>query len=228
LKPFARWFKVGSCLFPAEGPDVVRQLSRQGCRVFLDLKFHDIPNTVSAALQTAARLPGVGMLTIHASGGLRMMEAAVSALRKGIGRKRPKLLGVTVLTSLDRGQLAAMKMPGSPAARVLRLARLARRAGLDGVVASAEEVAAIRRACGANFLIVVPGVRPAAAKAAKPAARPAQRDDQARVATPAEAIRWGADYLVVGRPILQAADPAAAAAEIAAEIRGASRASRRI
>ncbi|MGH9686543.1 MAG: orotidine-5'-phosphate decarboxylase [Candidatus Acidiferrales bacterium] len=198
--------KVGSQLFTAEGPRAVQRLAGLGFGVFLDLKFHDIPNTVAGAVAAAADLPGVRMMTVHTSGDLAMMRAAKEAIA---GRKkRPALLGVTILTSMDAAALRRVGLSGSPGARVLALARLAKKAGLDGVVASAHEVTAIRRACGPRFLIVVPGIRPATAAA----------NDQARVATPAEAIRAGASYLVVGRPITGAPDPAAAAQSIANEI----------
>ena len=189
----------------------MRKLAGLGFGVFLDLKYHDIPNTVAGAVSAAAALPGVRMLTLHASGGLLLMRAAREALA---GRKkRPALLGVTLLTSLDTPALRRVGVQGPPASRVVALARLAKEAGLDGVVASAHEAKAIRRACGPGFLIVVPGIRPA----------DGSRDDQARVATPAEAIRAGANYLVVGRPITGASDPAAAAQAIANEIAAAHR-----
>jgi len=203
--------KIGSQLFTAEGPRAVQRLAGLGLGVFLDLKFHDIPNTVGGSVAAAAALPGVQMMTLHATGGLAMMQAAREAVA---GRKtRPALLGVTILTSLDSAALRRVGLAGPASARVLALARLAKAAGLDGVVASAHEAQAIRRACGPRFLIVVPGIRPVAASAG----------DQARVATPAEAIRAGANYLVVGRPITGADDPVAAAGKIAAEIAGARR-----
>jgi orotidine-5'-phosphate decarboxylase len=206
--------KVGSQLFTAEGPRAVEKLAGLGFGIFLDLKFHDIPNTVAAAVSAAAALPGVRMMTLHTSGGLAMMRAAREAVNRGRARKRrAALLGVTVLTSLDGAALRRIGISGSPSSRVLHLARLAKEAGLDGVVASAQEARAIRRACGPRFLIVVPGIRPAAAAL----------DDQARVATPTEAIRAGADYLVVGRPITAAADPRIAAIAIAKEIASAAR-----
>jgi orotidine-5'-phosphate decarboxylase len=179
--------------------------------VFLDLKFHDIPNTVARSVAAAAELPGVQMMTLHSLGGLAMMKAAREAV--GARKKRPALLGVTILTSLDSAALRQIGISGTPAARVVALARLAKKAGLDGVVASAHEARAIRRACGPSFLIVVPGIRPASAAA----------NDQARVATPADAIRAGANYLVVGRPITGAADPGAAARAITEEIAAARR-----
>lgn len=198
--------KVGFQLFTAEGPGAVQKLAGLGFDIFLDLKFHDIPNTVAGAVAAAASLPNVRMLTLHTTGGLAMMRAAREALA---GQKnRPALLGVTILTSLDAQGLREVGISGSPTARVVSLARLAKEAGLDGVVSSAHEARAIRKACGPKFLIVVPGVRPLSAAA----------NDQSRVATPSEAIRAGADYLVIGRPITGAASPRAAAVAIAAEL----------
>lgn len=211
LRGSAGLVKVGSQLFTSEGPHAVMRLAGLGFGVFLDLKYHDIPNTVAGAVSAAAALPSVRMMTLHASGGLAMMRAASEALARR--KKRPALLGVTVLTSLDGPALRRIGIQGPPAARVIALARLAKEAGLDGVVASAQEASAIRRACGPRFLIVVPGIRPAAAST----------DDQARVATPADAIRAGANYLVVGRPITSAPDPGAAAEAIAKEIAAAHR-----
>jgi orotidine-5'-phosphate decarboxylase len=196
--------------------DKLRQL---GVEIFLDLKYHDIPSTVSGAVSAAVKLPGVRLLDVHALGGLEMMRAAAkarneSALPEG---QRPKLLGVTILTSMDNGTLRTVGISGPASSRAVKLARLAQRAGLDGVVASPKEVRAIRRACGKDFLVVVPGVRP---EAAGGSGRKTKRkaDDQARVATPAEAIRSGADYLVIGRPITAAPDPEAAARAILDEI----------
>jgi len=184
----------------------VKKLADLGCETFLDLKFHDIPNTVAGGVASAAALPGVKLITLHTSGGLAMMQAARDAVA---GRKkRPALLGVTILTSLDQAAMQSVGLSGTPAERVLALARLAQQAGLDGVVSSPHEVAAIRSACGPDFLIVVPGIRPA----------DASLNDQSRVATPADAIRAGASYLVVGRPITAAPDPRKAAAAIADEI----------
>ncbi len=204
-------FKVGSEIFTAEGPGLVRHLVAGGEKIFLDLKFHDIPNTVRAAAREAAQL-GASMLDIHASGGRKMMEAALegvhSALAGRPGAPRPLLLAVTVLTSLSSADLHEIGITGTPEDAVVRLACLAEQAGLDGVVASAQEIAALRRACGPRFLIVTPGIRPASAAS----------DDQARVATPESAIQAGADYLVVGRPITEAPEPAAAAEAIVAEI----------
>ena len=201
-------FKVGSQLFTAEGPVVARHLAALGEKVFLDLKFHDIPNTVHAAAWEAARM-GVTMLNVHASGGRKMMEAAFEGSREGsAGRDRPLVLAVTVLTSLGADDLGAIGLDGGAERAAIRLARLAQQAGLDGVVSSPREIAAIRRTCGPNFVIVTPGIRPAAAAA----------DDQTRIATPEEAIRAGADYLVVGRPITAAADPVAAAGAVVVEM----------
>jgi len=207
-------FKVGSQLFTAQGPQAVDKLAGLGFGIFLDLKFHDIPNTVAGAVAVAARLPKVRLLTPHTLGATAMMRAA----RKAAARKknRPAVLGVTILTSHDAATLRSVGISGSPASRALALARLAKEAGLDGVVASAHEARAIRRACGRNFLIVVPGVRPASASV----------NDQSRVGTPAEAIRAGADYLVIGRPITAASNPRAAALAIAKEIASATRRSR--
>lgn len=201
--------KVGSQLFTAEGPRAVEKLAGLGLEIFLDLKFHDIPNTVAGAVRAAADLPDVTLLTLHASGGAAMMDAAREALA---GRKtRPALLGVTILTSLDAAGLRRIGMSGGTGPRALALAKLAEESGLDGVVASAHEVAAIRKACGPKFLVVVPGVRPSSSKT----------HDQSRIATPQQAIRAGANYLVVGRPITGASNPAAAAAAIAKEIESA-------
>jgi orotidine-5'-phosphate decarboxylase len=212
-------FKINIHLFTAEGPSAVDKLRQLGVEIFLDLKYHDIPSTVSGAVSAAVKLPGVRLLDVHALGGLEMMRAAAkarneSALPEG---QRPKLLGVTILTSMDHGTLRTVGISGPASSRAVKLARLAQRAGLDGVVASPKEVRAIRRACGKDFLVVVPGVRP---EAAGGSGRKTKRkaDDQARVATPAEAIRSGADYLVIGRPITAAPDPEAAARAILDEI----------
>jgi orotidine-5'-phosphate decarboxylase len=202
-------FKINIHLFTAEGPEAVRKIGALGPGIFLDLKYHDIPNTVVGAISAAAELPKVRLLDLHASGGEAMMRAGAQELAKK-GPDRPKLLGITILTSLDQAALRRVGMGGTPGSRALSLAKLAKRCGLDGVVASPKEVRQIRRACGRDFLIVVPGIRPAE--------KASRRDDQARIATPAEAIRAGADYLVVGRPITAAADPAAAARRIAEEI----------
>jgi len=207
-------FKVGSEVFTAEGPLTARYLVAAGEQVFLDLKFHDIPNTVRAAAQQAGML-GVSLLTVHSSGGRKMMEAAVEGARaaaKARGATQPtRVVAITALTSLGAGDLAEIGWQGSPEEVVARLARLAQAAGVDSVVASPREISAIRQACGPDFLIVTPGIRPTAGA----------NDDQARTATPESAIRAGADYLVIGRPITGAADPAAAADAIAAEMENA-------
>jgi orotidine-5'-phosphate decarboxylase len=207
-------FKVGFEAFTAEGPELVRSLMGIGERVFLDLKLHDIPNTVRAAARQAGTL-GVSLLTVHASGGRRMIEAAVEGVRsaesaRGAGG-RARVLAVTALTSLSPQDLSEIGFQGSPEEVVVRLARLAQAAGADGVVASPREIAVGRKACGPDFLIVTPGIRPASSTS----------DDQARTATPASAVRSGADYLVIGRPITGASDPAAAADAIAAEMENA-------
>jgi orotidine-5'-phosphate decarboxylase len=205
-------FKVGLELYSAQGPALVREMVRRGARVFLDLKLHDIPNTVRGAARELAGL-GVSMITVHASGGRAMMQSALEGARSGAGGGRPPMaLGVTALTSLAEGDLANIGWRESSESVVLRLASLAQSAGLDGVVASPQEAAAIRRACGPRFAIVTPGIRPAEAA----------RDDQARASTPESAILAGADYLVVGRPITQSPDPVAAARAIAQEIAAAS------
>jgi orotidine-5'-phosphate decarboxylase len=204
-------FKVGSQLFTAEGPRAVVKLADLGFDIFLDLKFHDIPNTVAHAVAAAVRLPRVRLLTLHASGGLAMMRAAREAA--GSKKNRPLLLGVTVLTSFEEATLREIGMEGSLGSRVVALARLAKTAGLDGVVCSALEAPTVRREFGPEFKILVPGVRPATAAA----------NDQSRVATPGDAVRAGADYLVVGRPITAAANPRAAALGIGAEIANAER-----
>lgn len=207
-------FKVGSEVFTAEGPNIVRTLIASGEPVFLDLKFHDIPNTVRAAAYQAGML-GVSLMTIHASGSSKMIAAAAEGVRAAArecgATKPPRVLAITALTSLGPDDLAEVGMQGSPQETVVRLARLAKSAGADGVVASPREIAVIRRACGPDFLIVTPGIRPAGGAS----------DDQARTATPESAIRAGADYLVIGRPITGAADPVAAADAIAAEMEAA-------
>jgi orotidine-5'-phosphate decarboxylase len=198
--------KIGSQLFTAAGPTAVEMARKGGFRVFLDLKYLDIPTTVAGAVREATRL-GVFMLDVHASGGVAMMRAAAAAAAKAAGDfavPRPLVLGVTVLTSLDRRALAReVGVPASVDAHVLHLADRAREAGLDGCVASPHEVGALRRALGPEWVIVTPGIRISE-----------RADDQTRVATPRQARDAGADYLVVGRPITAAPDPAAAAAEI--------------
>ena len=212
-------FKINVHLFTAEGPSAAGRLRRLGPDIFLDLKFHDIPNIVGGAVSAAVGLPGVRLLDVHALGGLEMMRVAAKA-RDGAAlpeEQRPKLLGVTILTSMDTRSMRAVGISGPAASAAVKLARLARQAGLDGVVASPREVRAIRRACGKDFLIVVPGVRPETGGAVGRAPK-RKRDDQARTATPAEAIRAGADYLVIGRPITAAPDPEAAARAILDEV----------
>ena len=199
-----QWFKVGMELYYAAGNDIIRQLRDRGFDVFLDLKLHDIPNTVAGAVRSATKA-GASLLTIHASGGPAMMTAAAEAAK---APGSPRLLAVTVLTSMDDAQLAATGITASPAEQVLKLAKLARQSGIDGFVCSAEEVAAVRAATGPQTLLVIPGIRPAGAAI----------DDQKRIATPSQAIAQGASMLVVGRPITQAKDPAAAAEDILNEI----------
>ncbi len=202
--------KIGKELIVAAGPQVVREIVGRGFRLFLDLKFHDIPNTVAGACAAAARL-GVWMLDVHAAGGRAMLIAAreaVAATAAAEGFPRPLLVAVTVLTSLDAKALAETGVTDTPARQALRLARLARDCGLDGVVCSAQEAPELRAALGESFALVTPGIRPAGAEAA----------DQARVVTPADAIARGADYLVIGRPITGAPDPLAALAAIDASL----------
>ena len=202
-------FKVGSQLFTAAGPEFVRALVARGEKVFLDLKYHDIPNTVARSVSEAVRL-GISLLDVHALGGKAMLEAAAGAL-PAMGTR---LLAITILTSHDEDSLGEIGVEGQLAGSVRRLALLAHEAGLDGVVASPHEVGLLREACGAGFLIVTPGIRPAGSS----------RHDQARAATPAAALAAGADYIVVGRPITEAADPAGAAEAIVREMEGAGRA----
>jgi orotidine-5'-phosphate decarboxylase len=197
LDPVACRLKVGFELFVSAGPAFVAELANRGFAVFLDLKFHDIPNTVAAACRSAAGL-GVWMLNVHAGGGRRMMEAAREGL-DGIASP-PRLIGVTVLTSMDEGDLVELGIDAQAATHAERLARLARDSGLDGVVCSAMEASALRASLGPKFLLVTPGIRPESSAV----------DDQRRIATPVAARRAGADYLVIGRPITGAADPAGA------------------
>jgi orotidine-5'-phosphate decarboxylase len=205
--------KIGNQLFTSVGPTAVKKLAPLVPGIFLDLKFCDIPNTVSKAVAVAATLPKVRLLTLHTTGGLEMMRAAKAALA---GLKNPsKLLGVTVLTSLDEAKIAQIGLTGPLTSRVQELAKLACEAGMDGIVASPREFPSLRPLVGKDMLLVAPGVRPATG-----AAQTASHD-QARIATPGEAIRWGADYLVVGRPITAAPDPAKAAAAILEEMEAA-------
>jgi orotidine-5'-phosphate decarboxylase len=198
--------KLGKEFFTAHGPDGVRRIADCGHKIFLDLKYHDIPNTVAGAIRAASRLRCT-VLTVHASGGPAMLEAARDAAAEA-GPKRPKVVAVTVLTSLDDGDLAAVGQQGPAAQQVLRLARLAETSGLDGVVCSPHEVAMLRGELGDEFALVVPGVRPDWAGA----------DDQKRIMTPGEAVAAGADHLVIGRPITKSDDPVGAAQRIAEEI----------
>lgn len=203
LDPQLCRLKVGKELFTACGPSIVEQLQQLGFDVFLDLKFHDIPNTVAKALASAADL-GVWMVNVHASGGQRMLAAARESLDRRSGH-RPLLIAVTLLTSMEAGDLPAIGIKDAPETQVLRLARLARDCGLDGVVCSPLEAASLRRELGAPFCLVTPGIRAEAAAA----------DDQRRVMTPRQALAAGSNYLVIGRPITGAADPAEACRAIA-------------
>ena len=214
LKDVVGMFKVGSQLFTTIGPSIVEEIIKTGNRVFLDLKFHDIPHQVAGSARVAAEL-GVSLFTVHASGGTEMMKRAVDAVsevaeRKGAARSR--IVAVTVLTSIDAATLGEIGISDSAGSTVERLARLSQSAGVDGVVSSPNEAATIRAITNPDFLIVTPGIRP---KMTTPG------DDQKRVATPSYALNAGADYLVVGRPITSAPDPAAAAAGIVAEMEAA-------
>src|SRR5271165_3644865 len=202
---FASTYKVGKQLFTAEGPQIVRDLVSSGRKVFLDLKYHDISSTVAAAVREAAKL-NVSMLTVHASGGSKMLKAAADAAAQS--PTKPMVLAVTVLTSLSDADLSEIGFRGNVITQVITLGSLARKAGCGGLVASANEAPELRRELGNNFAIVTPGVRPSGTSAG----------DQDRVLTPKEAIAAGATYLVVGRPILEAADPAQAAEAIVSEI----------
>ena len=203
-------FKIGSQLFTAEGPDLVREIVRGGEKVFLDLKFHDIPNTVAGAVESAARL-GVSILNVHTLGGSEMMRAAAHAVgdRGLLWITRPAVLGVTVLTSMDKADLADVGIPSDLSAEVVRLATLAQDSGLDGIVASPHEIRLIRECITAErFIILTPGIRPAWSS----------KGDQKRIATPADAIRDGADFLVIGRAITDSDNPRTAAERILEEI----------
>jgi orotidine-5'-phosphate decarboxylase len=207
LAGVVHWFKVGATLFTAAGPAAVEAVHKRGGRVFLDLKYHDIPAQVAGAVREAGRL-GVAMLTVHAAGGRAMLRAAAEGAAAA-GAERPRVLAVTVLTSLDRAALQReLHVPLAVEGQVVHLAALAREAGCDGAVAAPQETRRLRAMVGPGWLIVTPGVRPAGSAA----------DDQARVATPAAARQAGADYLVVGRPITAAPDPVAAVEAIVREL----------
>ena len=212
LRGLAGGFKIGNRLFTMEGPALVRRIADSGARVFLDLKYHDIPNTVEQAVEAAVHT-GAWMINVHASGGVAMMQAAARAARDTslkLGRPAPLMIGVTVLTSMDQAALRSIGVQRPVLEQVLALARMTKDAGLQGVVASAQETSEIRKACGPDFQIVTPGIRGAAAGT--------ERNDQSRTMGPAEAIRAGASYIVVGRPIIAAADPRGAAAAIGEEL----------
>jgi orotidine-5'-phosphate decarboxylase len=205
-------FKIGKQLFTAAGPAMVRELTSRGDRVFLDLKFHDIPNTVAGAVHAAVST-GAWMVNVHCSGGSAMMKAAADAAAKAAqqsSQPRPLVIGVTVLTSMTDAALREIGVGTPMLDQVVHLAKLAKASGLDGVVASPQEVRAIRQACGADFQIVAPGIRPVDQQG---------KDDQARTMTPAQAIEAGATYLVIGRPITAAPDPRSAAEQILATLR---------
>jgi orotidine-5'-phosphate decarboxylase len=210
LSGVAHWLKVGLEAFAAHGPDLVSELGGHGPGVFLDLKLHDIPATVERAAANCAAA-GAGMLTVHAAGGRSMLSAAVAGARSGNPAHPPLVVAVTVLTSLDAAALDDLRFGASPRDLVPYWARLAMVCGVDGVVCSAREARAVRAACGAEAVLVTPGIRPTWAG----------RDDQRRVATPAEAVAAGADILVVGRPVTRADDPRVAARRVLAEMEGA-------
>ncbi len=206
LSPDICKLKVGKEMFTHFGPEFVSDLIKRDFDVFLDLKFHDIPNTVAKACKAAADL-GVWMVNVHASGGPKMMDAARLAIESA-GDSRPKLISVTMLTSMDAEQMKAVGITVSPQEQVLRLAKLTKESGLDGVVCSAQEAKAIKAACGQAFCLVTPGIRPAGSN----------QDDQSRVMTPVEAICAGSDYLVIGRPVTKSIDPVATLTEINASL----------
>lgn len=208
LDPSLCRLKVGKEMFTTLGTEFVKELQKRHFDVFLDLKFHDIPNTVARAVRSAADL-GVWMVDMHASGGLRMMEAAKKILEP-YGKDAPILIAITVLTSMEEADLLQIGVNTSPEEHVIRLARLSQRAGLDGVVCSPQEVEILRQRCGDDFKLITPGIRPEGS----------QLGDQRRVMTPREAIDAGSDYLVIGRPITQAADPIAILKQINASIQG--------
>jgi orotidine-5'-phosphate decarboxylase len=201
LDPSKCRVKVGKELFTASGPQILEQLNKLNFDVFLDLKFHDIPNTCAGAVAAAAEL-GVWMVNVHASGGERMMVAAAEAIANK--SHKPLLIAVTVLTSMEQSDLAGIGLDVSPQQQVERLAKLAKQSGMDGVVSSAQEIELIKELCGKNFLTVTPGIRPAGSEV----------DDQRRITTPQQAVDVGGDYLVIGRPITQADDPSQACIDI--------------
>ena len=205
LEPSLCRLKVGKELFTATGPSLLEKLMQRGFEIFLDLKFHDIPNTTAQACKAAASL-GVWMINVHALGGRKMLEAAREAIARS--EEQPKLIAVTVLTSMAQPDLAEIGINATSADMVLRLATLARDSGLDGVVCSAQEAALLRKHCGNEFCLVTPGIRPASAS----------RDDQSRVMTPQAAMQAGSSYLVIGRPITQAVDPLRALLDINQEL----------
>jgi len=213
LRGLAGGFKIGNRLFTMEGPALVRRINDAGNRVFLDLKYHDIPNTVEQAVEAAVHT-GAWMVNVHASGGTAMMQAAARAARDTsakLGRPTPLMIGVTVLTSMDQQALRSVGVERPVLQQVIALARMTQDAGLHGVVASPQETPEIRKTCGPDFLIVTPGIRGASAGA--------ERNDQSRTMGPAEAIHAGASYIVVGRPIIAAQDPRAAAEAIVNELK---------
>ncbi|EGU55883.1 orotidine 5'-phosphate decarboxylase [Vibrio nigripulchritudo ATCC 27043] len=206
IDPSTCRLKVGKEMFTLFGPEFVRELHKRGFSVFLDLKFHDIPNTCSKAVRAAAEL-GVWMVNVHAGGGERMMSASREILEP-YGKDRPLLIGVTVLTSMEQNDLAGIGLDVAPQEQVMRLANLTKHSGLDGVVCSAQEASLLKSELGREFKLVTPGIRPAGAAVG----------DQKRIMTPVDAIEAGSDYLVIGRPITQAADPAKVLAEINATL----------
>ncbi len=206
LDPKRCRLKVGKELFTSEGPQLVEALHKRDFDVFLDLKFHDIPNTAAKAVAAAANM-GVWMVNVHASGGQRMMEAAVQAIQ-GF-QKKPILIGVTVLTSMEQSDLAGIGLDVTPQQQVERLAKLTQQSGLDGVVCSAQEAQSLKQLCGTEFQLITPGIRPSFA----------QQGDQRRVMTPSQAMEVGVDYMVIGRPITQAKDPIEALTLIEKELK---------
>jgi orotidine-5'-phosphate decarboxylase len=213
LHDYVGVFKVGKELFTAIGPKIVKEINNSGGKVFLDLKFHDIPNTVAKAGEAATEL-GVYMFNVHASGGSEMMKAVADAVKNkaaAAGKEKPIVLGVTVLTSINQDVLNnQLNVPGDVQKQVVHLALLAQKAGLDGVICSPQEIKAIRDACGENFVIVTPGIRPAWSES----------NDQKRITTPRDAIEAGANYMVIGRPITKADNRIEAAKKILEEIGG--------